>query len=83
MQRSSSGDNHTSYKIGALTMTSLRDGYVDMPPTRLRQAGNKVFGDDLPRQVRLVDGNLRLSVNAFALDDGTDVILIDTGASNA
>jgi len=83
MQRSSSGAHHTSYKIGALTMTSLRDGYVDMPPTRLRQAGNKAFGDDLPRQVCLVDGNLRLSVNAFALMDGTDVTLIDTGASNA
>jgi glyoxylase-like metal-dependent hydrolase (beta-lactamase superfamily II) len=83
MQRSSSGDNHTSYKIGALTMTSLRDGYVDMPPTRLRQPGNRVFDDDLPQQVRLVDGNLRLSVNAFSLDDGIDVTLIDTGASNA
>ncbi|MET0567594.1 MAG: MBL fold metallo-hydrolase, partial [Hyphomicrobiaceae bacterium] len=64
-------------------MTSLRDGYVDMPPTRLRQPGNNVFGDDLPKQVRLVDDNLRLSVNAFARDDGTDVTLIDTGASNA
>jgi glyoxylase-like metal-dependent hydrolase (beta-lactamase superfamily II) len=83
MQRRSSGDNYTSYKFGALTMTSLRDGYVDMPPTRLRQPGNKVFGDDLPPQVRLVDGNLRLSVNAFSLDGGTDVTLIDTGASNA
>ena len=83
MQRSSSGDRHTSYKIGALTVTSLRDGYVDMPPTRLRQPGNEAFGADLPQQVRLVEGNLRLSVNAFALDDGTDVLLIDTGASNA
>jgi glyoxylase-like metal-dependent hydrolase (beta-lactamase superfamily II) len=83
MQRCSSGAHHTSYRIGTITLTSLRDGYVDMPPTRLRQPKNKVFGDDLPRQVRLVDGNLRLSVNAFALDDGTDVILIDTGASNA
>ena len=83
MQRSSTGDNHTSYKIGALTITSLRDGYVDMPTTRLRQPRNRVFGDDLPQQVRLVDGNLRLSVNAFSLDDGTDVTLIDTGASNA
>jgi glyoxylase-like metal-dependent hydrolase (beta-lactamase superfamily II) len=83
MQRTSSGDNHTSYKIGALTLTSLRDGYVDMPPTRLRQPGNKVFADDLPQQVPLIDGNLRLSVNAFAIDDGTDVTLIDTGASNA
>jgi glyoxylase-like metal-dependent hydrolase (beta-lactamase superfamily II) len=83
MQRSSSGDNYASYGIGALTMTSLRDGYVDMPPTRLRQPGNKVFGDELPPQLRLVEGNLRLSVNAFALDDGVDVTLIDTGASNA
>jgi glyoxylase-like metal-dependent hydrolase (beta-lactamase superfamily II) len=69
--------------MGTLTMTSLRDGYVDMPPARLRQPGNRIFGDDLPQQVRLVDGNLRLSVNAFALDDGADVTLIDTGASNA
>jgi glyoxylase-like metal-dependent hydrolase (beta-lactamase superfamily II) len=83
MQRSSSGANHASYKIGALTITSLRDGYVDISPTRLRQPGNKAFGDDLPPQVPLIDGKLRLSVNAFSLDDGTDVILIDTGASNA
>ena len=54
-----------------------------MPPTRLRRAGNKEFGDELPTQVRLVGGNLRLSVNAFSVDDGTDVTLIDTGASNA
>jgi glyoxylase-like metal-dependent hydrolase (beta-lactamase superfamily II) len=83
MQRSSSGELHASYKIGAFILTSLRDGYVDMPPTRLRQPGDREFGDDLPRQVRLVGGSLRLSVNAFALDDGTDVTLIDTGASNA
>jgi glyoxylase-like metal-dependent hydrolase (beta-lactamase superfamily II) len=83
MQRISSGASHASYKIGALAMTSLRDGYVDMPPKRLRQPGNKAFGADLPPQVHLVDGNLRLSVNAFSLDNGSDVTLIDTGASNA
>jgi glyoxylase-like metal-dependent hydrolase (beta-lactamase superfamily II) len=33
--------------------------------------------------VRLTGGSLRLSVNAFAIDDGNDVMLIDTGASNA
>jgi hypothetical protein len=37
MKRSDSGDNYTSYKIGALALTSLRDGFVDMPITRLRQ----------------------------------------------
>lgn len=66
-----------------MTVTSLRDGYVDMPIRRLRQPGNIVFGDDLPSQVSLVDGALRLSVNAFAIDDGDEITLIDTGASNA
>ena len=56
MERITSGDLHTSYKLGALTITSLRDGYVDMPITRLRQPGDKVFDSDLPPQVRLVDG---------------------------
>jgi glyoxylase-like metal-dependent hydrolase (beta-lactamase superfamily II) len=83
MKRINFGDHHASYKIGAFTLTSLRDGYVDMPISRLRQPGNHPFGADLPRKVHLEDGKLRLSVNAFALDDGADVTLIDTGASNA
>ena len=83
MERITSGDHHTSYRLGALTITSLRDGYVDMPIARLRQPGNKIFGSDLPPQIRLVDGGLRLSVNAFAIDDGVTVTLIDTGAANA
>lgn len=54
-----------------------------MPIRRLRQPGNRQFGNDLPSQVKLVDGMLRLSVNAFAIDDGDDIVLIDTGTSNA
>jgi glyoxylase-like metal-dependent hydrolase (beta-lactamase superfamily II) len=83
MKRCGSGDHFTSYEMGTATLTSLRDGYVDMPTTRLRQPGDKPFGDDLPHQIPLFDGKLRLSVNAFAIDDGTYVTLIDTGASNA
>lgn len=83
MERISAGPRHTTYKIGTTTVTSLRDGYVDMPIRRLRQPGDRPFGDDLPSQVPLVDGALRLSVNAFAIDDGDDITLIDTGSSNA
>ena len=83
MERVASGDHHVSYKFGALTLASLRDGYVDMPVTRLRKPQNKIFETDLPPRIPLVDGKLRLSVNAFALDDGESVTLIDTGASNA
>jgi glyoxylase-like metal-dependent hydrolase (beta-lactamase superfamily II) len=83
MERIASGVHHASYRLGALTFTSLRDGYVDMPVTRLRKPQNATFETDLPPQIKLVDGKLRLSVNAFALDDGESVTLIDTGASNA
>ncbi|TGP51074.1 MBL fold metallo-hydrolase [bacterium M00.F.Ca.ET.230.01.1.1] len=83
MERISAGPHHTTYKIGDLTVTSLRDGYVDMPIRRLRHPGDEPFGDDLPSQVPLFDGALRLSVNAFAIDDGHEITLIDTGSSNA
>lgn len=82
MERITSGSLHVSYRIGRLILSSLSDGYVDMPVSRLHQPGNKVFGDGLPAQVRLVGGQLRLSVNAFAIDDGSEAVLIDTGAAD-
>ncbi|MFE0202957.1 hypothetical protein [Streptomyces sp. NPDC058985] len=36
MRPVSSGRHHTTFEFGDLTVTSLRDGYVDMPPTGLR-----------------------------------------------
>lgn len=83
MHRTASGELHSTYTLGDLRITSLRDGYVDMPVGRLRQRDDKPFGDELPEQIALVGGQLRLSVNAFAIDDGNEIILIDTGASNA
>lgn len=83
MDRVSSGKLHAAWRMGRLVVTSLSDGYVDMPVSRLRQPGNRPFGTDFPAQVPLVAGALRLSVNAFAIDDGAAVTLIDTGAANA
>ncbi|HKP24410.1 MAG TPA: MBL fold metallo-hydrolase [Dongiaceae bacterium] len=83
MKKLDSGNNYARYEIGELGVVALRDGYVDMPPSRLRQAGDRPFGTDLPEQVKLVDGKLRLSVNAFLIMDGDQRILIDAGAANA
>lgn len=83
MKKLDSGSNYARYEIGELRVVALRDGYVDMPPSRLRQAGDRPFGTDLPEQVKLVDGKLRLSVNAFLIMDGDQRILIDAGAANA
>lgn len=54
-----------------------------MPPSRLRQSGDRPFGSDLPAQVELVEGKLRLSVNAFLVIDHGQHILIDTGAADS
>jgi glyoxylase-like metal-dependent hydrolase (beta-lactamase superfamily II) len=83
MRKLASGSNFAKYALGELTVVALRDGFVDMPPGRLRQPGNRPFGTDLPRQVELIDGSLRLSVNAFLLVDRGEHVLIDTGAANA
>ncbi|NEB77401.1 MBL fold metallo-hydrolase [Streptomyces sp. SID14478] len=82
MRLTSDGPHHAVFEFGDLKVVSLRDGYVDMPPARLRDENNRPL-DELPDTVPLVDGNLRLSVNAFFITDGTRSLLIDTGASNA
>lgn len=82
LKRTASGTNFVRYELDDLVVVALRDGYVDMPPSRLRQAGDRPFGSDLPAGVKLVDGHLRLSVNAFVVIDRDQHVLIDTGAAN-
>ncbi|TYK53567.1 MBL fold metallo-hydrolase [Actinomadura decatromicini] len=82
MRLISSGRHHARFEFGDLQVVSLRDGYIDMPPTRLRDEDGRTLGE-LPAAVPLVDDNLRLSVNAFFVTDGARSVLIDTGASNA
>jgi glyoxylase-like metal-dependent hydrolase (beta-lactamase superfamily II) len=83
MKMTQSGTDFARYEIGELTVVALRDGHVDMPHSRLRQEGNRQFGAELPEQVRLVAGQLRLSVNAFLVIEQGRHILVDTGAGNA
>ncbi|MEU8136343.1 MBL fold metallo-hydrolase [Streptodolium elevatio] len=75
------GRHHATFEFGNLRVTALRDGYIDMPPTRLRDEDGCALAE-LPATVPLVGDNLRLSVNAFFVTDGTRSLLIDTGASN-
>jgi glyoxylase-like metal-dependent hydrolase (beta-lactamase superfamily II) len=82
MKRLASGANYGRYSLGEIEVVALRDGYIDMPTSRLRQTGNQPF-KDLPDQVELVGGKLRLSVNTFLIIDGDEHVLIDTGASNS
>ncbi|MGW4804863.1 MBL fold metallo-hydrolase [Kitasatospora sp. NPDC004272] len=81
MRLISTGRLHAAFEFGDLRVVALRDGHIDMPPTRLRREDGCAF-DTVPDGVPLADGNLRLSVNAFHVTDGTRSLLVDTGASN-
>ncbi|WP_327139020.1 MBL fold metallo-hydrolase [Nocardia sp. NBC_01327] len=81
MRLISSGQHHATFEFGALQVISLRDGYIDMPATRLRDEDGCAL-NELPATVPLAGSNLRLSVNAFYVTDGTRSVLIDTGASD-
>lgn len=83
MERIASGENFARYRLGSLRVTALRDGYVDMPVTRLRQPGNRPFGDDFPTQVPLQGAKLRLPVIAFLVEADGRFALVDTGAGDA
>jgi glyoxylase-like metal-dependent hydrolase (beta-lactamase superfamily II) len=83
MRQLASGAGFARYALGDVTVIALHDGYVDLPAGRLRKADGQPCGADLPEEVCLVDGRLRLSVNAFLVVDQGRHILIDTGASDA
>jgi glyoxylase-like metal-dependent hydrolase (beta-lactamase superfamily II) len=83
MKRLNSGTNFVRYAIGDLTLIALRDGYVDLPASRLRKLDSRPFNSDLPTEVELVQGKLRLSVNVYLVIDGGQYVLIDTGAANS
>jgi glyoxylase-like metal-dependent hydrolase (beta-lactamase superfamily II) len=77
----SGGRHHVTFAFGGLRVVALRDGYIDMPPTRLRAEDGRPLGE-LPAAVPLAGGNLRLSVNAFLVTDGARSVLVDTGGSD-
>lgn len=83
MRLISQGTYFARYALEDVEFVALSDGYVDMPASRLRQAGDLPFGRALPEQIPLADGQLRLSVNAFLITIDGQSTLIDTGASDA
>ena len=57
MRLISSGQHHATFEFGDLQVVSLRDGYIDMPPTRLRDEDGRTL-DELPAAVPLAGDNL-------------------------
>lgn len=65
-------------RVGSIEVTALSDGYVDLDPKLLPQADSEAMAALLEARL-LPPGRIRGSVNAFAVNTGEALILIDTG----
>ncbi len=65
-------------RVGSIEVTALSDGYIDLDPKLLPQADMDTFAELLEAQW-LPPGKVRGSVNAFAVNTGDMLIMIDTG----
>ena len=69
-------------QIGQIRVTALYDGYVPIYAKQLRGASSAVIDDLLDRAFLPKDGDLQTAVNAFLIDMGNKVVLVDTGMGN-
>lgn len=70
------------YKIGEFEVTALLDGYLDVTP-ELVVGYEEAEGQRL-RDEALIEGNaLRIPVNAFLVNTGDRLVLVDAGTSDA
>ncbi len=70
------------YKVGDFEVTALLDGYLDITPELV--IGYSEDEGQRMRDEALVEGNaLRIPVNAYLVNTGDKLILVDSGTSDA
>lgn len=70
------------YKVGDLEITALLDGYLDVTPELV--IGYEASEGQRLRDAALVEGEaLRIPVNAYLVNTGDRLILVDAGTSDA
>ncbi len=69
-------------KLGELTVTVLYDGYVEIDAKLLKGASVAAIAQLLRNGLQPSKGGVQTSVNAFLLDDGKNMVLVDTGSAD-
>ncbi|MBG0512123.1 MBL fold metallo-hydrolase [Agrobacterium sp. MOPV5] len=68
--------------LGSLTITALYDGIVGINPLAFAGVTKEEREADLRRQLLATSGEIETSVNAFIVDTGSRVILLDVGSGH-
>lgn len=67
--------------LGDFEVTALYDGYVDLPSTLLKGIGDKDLQDLLARMFVQSTPGVQTAVNAYLVNTGKNLVLVDTGAA--
>ena len=70
------------YMIGSAEVTAVLDGYTDVDTRTIRRADPKKISETLRAHFLPENGTLRGSINAFIVNTGSELILIDAGGQN-
>jgi glyoxylase-like metal-dependent hydrolase (beta-lactamase superfamily II) len=67
--------------IGDSTVTALYDGYIELKPSLLKGLESKDIEKLLARTFQKTDPGFQTAVNAYLVHTGSNLVLIDAGAS--
>ncbi|VXC74465.1 MBL fold metallo-hydrolase [Pseudomonas sp. 8Z] len=67
--------------LGEFEVTALYDGYVDLPTNLLKGIGDNDLQDLLARMFVQSTPGVQTAVNAYLINTGENLVLVDTGAA--
>ena len=67
------------YMIGSAEVTAVLDGYTDVDTGTIRNADPQKISETLRAHFLPENGTLRVSINAFIVNTGSELTLIDAG----
>ncbi|WP_230623620.1 MBL fold metallo-hydrolase [Stutzerimonas stutzeri] len=70
------------HMVGNTVVTAVYDGYIDLDPKHLAGMPHEKIQEHILHEYQKAAPFVQTAVNAFLIDDGTQLVLIDSGSSD-